>query len=248
MSDAEKDEYIANHSDFFKISGAREAFESGADITSYIKRAYGEDQQKLIQQYTNQAIAAQARIEAAKAAEEEAIKNGDAAAKKAAEEELADAQEQYTEAVKSKDDAEKLYDLSLDEIVKKQDDQISKFKDVLKQQQSDLIDSLNARKQAYQDYFDAINAAYDEQNFEQEETRLQQQIVKLSGGTDATSQNKIIELQKSLKTLQDNHSETARKNAQEAVLNNIDAEIDKVNQYYEDALNNDQTMIDLLNE
>jgi hypothetical protein len=248
MSNAEKNEYIAKHSSFFKNENARKAFENGSDITSYIKSTYGEDQQKLIQEYTNQSIQAQGRMSEAQKEMNAALAAGDEHAYKSAKEKYDAAQEEYREAEEFKKDAVDMFNISLDEIVKKQQSQISTYKNFLKQQQTDLIDSLNARKEAYQDYFDAINAAYDEQNFASEEQRIQEQIVKFSTGTDATSQNKVLELTNKLTELQKNHSEEQRKNAQQAVLNNIDDEISKVNNYYDKVLNNDSKMLALMNQ
>ena len=248
MTDAEKNEYIANHSDFFQQAGAREAFESGADITSYIKGAYGKEQQDLIKKYKAESIKAQSDMSAAQEEYNKAKAAGDDAGMKAAEEKYNSAKEQYVEAEEFQKNAIKTFDLSLDDIVKKQESQISTYKNFLKQQQTDLVDSLNARKAAYQDYFDTINSAYDEQNFADEEQRIQEQIVKFSTGTDATSQNKVLELTNKLTELQKNHSDEQRKNAQQAVLNNIDDEIDKVNKYYDDVLNDNSKMLSLMNQ
>jgi hypothetical protein len=247
MTDSEKNEYIANHSDFFQQEGALSAFESGADITSYIKGAYGEDQQKLIQQYKAQEIEAASQMSVAQDEINKAMASGDDIALKTAQEKYDAAKEQYREAVTFGADAQKIYNMSIAEIVKKQETQLSTYKSYLKDQQTELINSLNARKQAYQDYFDAINSAYEENDFATEEARLQQQIVKLSGGTDATSQNKILELSNSLADLQKNHSETQRKNAQQAVLDNINDEIDVINNYYDEMLDNNQELLNMLN-
>jgi hypothetical protein len=245
MSAAEKSGYIAQHPEFFKNAEARKAFENGSDITSYLKSAYGEKKEDLSQEYDRQIQKAQERISVA----DDKIKNAKSdVERKAAEKEKAAAEEDLREAKEDKNELDSIFDISLDDIVKKQQSQISTYKNFLKQQQSDLIDSLNARKQAYQDYFDAINAAYDEQNFASEEQRIQEQIVKFSAGTDATSQNKILELTNKLSELQKNHSEEQRKKSQEAVLNNIDDEISKINDYYDKVLNNDKEMLALMNQ
>jgi hypothetical protein len=248
MSDSEKAEYIAQHSDFFKDANARNAFENGQDITPYIKKTYAESEAKLKAQYRGQMDQARGETLKAEADIQKAIENGDEAAKAAAIKRKEAAEEEYREASQFYKDLDSVFDLSLDEIVKKQQSQISTYKNFLKQQQSDLIDSLNARKQAYQDYFDAINAAYDEQNFASEEQRIQEQIVKFSTGTDATSQNKVLELTNKLSELQKNHSEEQRKKSQEAVLNNIDDEINKINDYYDKVLNNNKEMLALMNQ
>jgi hypothetical protein len=78
--------------------------------------------------------------------------------------------------------------------------------------------------------------------------RIQEQIVKFSTGTDATSQNKVLELTNKLTELQKNHADEQRKNAQQAVLDNIDDEISKVNDYYDKVLNDNSKMLSLMNQ
>ena len=140
-----------------------------------------------------------------------------------------------------------MYDLSLEDIQSQEQEQISAMKEMYQQQEEDLEDSLNRRKDAYQKYFDAINAAYDEQDYAKQRDQYISSIGKLSAGTDATSQNKVNTLKQQLKQLEDDRQKTRREDAQQAVLDNIDDQLDKIQEYYDKFLDNDTAILNSMN-
>lgn len=136
-----------------------------------------------------------------------------------------------------------MFDMTLDEMIKKQQQQISLYKDMLEAERDALIESLEERKDAYNDYFDAINKQYETQDYEEQKAKLEAQILKLSGATDAASMMKVAELQSQLADLEKGRAETLRQDAQTAVLESIDTQIEDANEYYDKRLENDAAML-----
>lgn len=136
-----------------------------------------------------------------------------------------------------------MFDMTLDEMIKKQQQQISLYKDMLEAERDALIKSLEERKDAYNDYFDAINKQYETQDYEEQKAKLEAQILKLSGATDAASMMKVAELQSQLADLEKGRAETLRQDAQTAVLESIDTQIEDANEYYDKRLENDAAML-----
>ena len=67
-------------------------------------------------------------------------------------------------------------------------------------------------------------------------------ITKLSGGTDATSLNKMASLQQQLQENMKERQKELRERAQEALVNNIDKQIDETNELLDSILANVQGM------
>ena len=141
------------------------------------------------------------------------------------------------------EEALNMFDMTLDEMIKKQQQQISLYRDMLEAERDALIKSLEERKDAYNDYFDAVNKQYETQDYEEQKAKLEAQILKLSGATDAASMMKVAELQSQLADLEKGRAETLRQDAQNAVLESIDTQIDDANKYYDKRLENDAAML-----
>jgi len=110
-------------------------------------------------------------------------------------------------------------------------------KDKLQEEEDNIVDSLNRRKDAYSDYFDSLSKLEDEQTYQEDRDKLIANISKLSGGTDATSQNKVAELKSSLSDLEKERQQTRREEAQQAVLDSIDKNIEDIQDYYDELIN-----------
>ena len=69
------------------------------------------------------------------------------------------------------------------------------YKNKLEDEQEALQESLDKRKEMYEKYFDALDEEESDENFEEEQARLQRAIASLSTATDATSLTKLKEYQ-----------------------------------------------------
>lgn len=106
------------------------------------------------------------------------------------------------------DETATMFDLTLDQIIDKQQKQLNIYKDMLEKEREALVKSLEERRDAYNKYFDAINKQYQKEDYEEQKARIESQILKLSGASDAASMMKVAELQAELAALEKGRSET----------------------------------------
>lgn len=140
-------------------------------------------------------------------------------------------------------DTNNLYRASLELRLKEEQNYLNEYKNYLSDQQKALQDSLNDRKDAYQKYFDAINQQSEDEDFEEKESTLIANIAKLATSTSADSMNKRTQLEEELKNLEEERIQTLRDRAQEAIMENIDDELQQINNKFDDLLNSQQALL-----
>lgn len=220
LTDAEKRQIMEDNADLFGDKDFYNAFVNGQDITSYLQKA-NRDTIAFIQQ------------EAAKLYR------------------AAEAQGDYgtMQLLKQYLKAESEYlTLSLSDLVENENKQLDIIKDTLEKERDLLKENLKKRRDAYQDYYDKLNKMQEVQDYESERTKIVQQMTRLGGATDATSANKLLELQKQLTELDKEYRTTTVTNAQDAVLDGLDNQIDKLDEYYSDLLDNNQKMLEMYSD
>lgn len=153
---------------------------------------------------------------------------------------------QYEEELKTLEDIESLYQASLDTRLTQEQSYLSQYKTYLQEQEEDLKDSLDKRKEAYQKYFDAVNENEDAEDYEEEANVLISNLSKLGSSTDAASLSTKADLEDQLEELEKERLKTLRENAQDAVLEDIDDQIDEISNKFDDLLNNSQELLLLM--
>ena len=123
-----------------------------------------------------------------------------------------------------------------------QDQIVEALKSKLKEEQDAIQNSLDKRREMYDKYFESLQEEEDDTNFENEQARLQKAIVSLSGATDATSLSKLKEYQQELNNLEKEQRQTERNRRKDALDTYLDNQEEKMNQYYEDRLNNEEEL------
>lgn len=151
-------------------------------------------------------------------------------------EEIGDAYEDNLKAIQEKTNS--LYEAQIDY----QDQIIEALKSKLQEEQDAIQNSLDKRKDMYDKYFESLQEEEDDADFEDEQARLQKAIISLSGATDATSLSKLKEYQQQLDDLEKEQRQTERDRRKDALDTYLDNQEEKMNQYYEDRINNEQEL------
>lgn len=251
MTAAQRSDFMASNAGLFQDENGKfsqekfDRFTSGGDISSMIADYQNTERSRIAQDYSAQLIADNVRLSG--------LKDELALATTQADRDVIEAK---IEALKGEiaateymiENLPDMYELSLAEIVKAQQAQIAYQKEVLQEQQDNLIKSLEKRKEAYQNYFDAINEAYKTQTYEEDKARILEQMGKLGAGTDATSLAKAAELQKQLIELEKGRAEERRQAAQDAVMESIDNQIETSNEKFDEMIKNDSLVLAAINE
>lgn len=244
MSPSERRAYMDDNAEFFRIPGAREAFLEGRDITEYVAQYRQQLQAALREDLENQRYAAYLRLnelneKAAKATgeEAEALKN-----------EIADLTNNIADLESEIDNVDHMFDLSLSDIVSKQNDQIAKLKEMYQAEEKALTDSLNKRKEAYQKYFDSIASQEAAADYAESRDQLIESISSLSGGTDATSRNKVADLRKQLAQLEKEEAQRKTEEARQAVIQDIDDQVARIEERFGKLLENNQELLNSMDE
>lgn len=227
MTAEEQNQYLTSHWALANTEGFVDALRSGSSeaMKKVLQAAYEEQRQALLKQIDfNIQVLEETTDEEQKVA--------------------AQAQKQLLlNYKKSLENTEELYADSLENIIKKENSYIEKYKDFLQKQTDETVKALEKRKEAYEEYFDAINQAYEDQDWMSQQELLINNITKLSGATDATSVNKMAALQQTLQNNLKERQQELRERAQEALVNNIDKQIDEVNETLDNMLENSQALL-----
>lgn len=269
MTRAEQERFIAEHEDFFTIPGARQAFLNGQDITPYLK-LYQQKMQQDFQDTINEALAGN-EIQT-QGAERDLAKTGyaldeqgrvtDLSGNLLTEDEVSNLTPEIRDLIEAlrklrivQDDltdasqrAATMFDLSWQQIVEKEQEQLSVLKEMYQKQEQDLTDSLNRRKEAYQKYFDDLASQEAAADYAQNRDQLIESISRLSAGTDATSRNKISDLRKQLAQIEKEETKRQTEEARQKVLENIDTQIQNIEDQFEALLNNNKALLDTMDE
>ena len=230
MSASDRRAFINDNQDFFNIEGAEEAFKTGQDISRYIALYREKLQAELRTDIENQLNAQYIRLqEAREKNDQEAIQN--------LEREIKELKEEYEE-------VNTMFDLSLSDVVNKQNQQIAKLKEMYQAEEEALTKSLEKRREAYEKYFDALEQKERIEEYALKRDQVIASIASLSAGTDATSRNKVRELQKQLKQIEEEEAKNRREEARQAVLENIDTQIENIEKQFDELLNNNEKLLD----
>lgn len=168
--------------------------------------------------------------------------------------ELAKRNEEYNQALvdflqerlRQLKDMDDFFSVDLETLVEQENERIEAYKELLQSQEEALTKSLEKRKEAYQKYFDAINQTAEDEEYEEKAELYISNLAKLSGSTSMTAKAQTEELQNSLAELEKERLQTLRERAQEAVIQNIDDTISSINTHFEELLENNREILNLL--
>lgn len=229
MTESDQQRFIDENIKFFTNAEARRKFFNGEDITEELRKYQADIQTESRAMYEEQRQAA--LLELAKARQ-----SGD--------KELEAESEAYLRIIEERLNAvDRMFDLSLDDIVKKQQDQISKLKEMYQAEEEALTDSLQKRRDAYQKYFDALGKAESLADYNQNRTNLVESMAKLAAGTDANSRNKVADLRRQLADLDKQEAQREKEEARQALLENIDTEITRIQESFDKLLKSDVELL-----
>ena len=232
MSESDKSEFILDNADLFAGESGDQllkAFQSGnyADIEKALQE--NEGLQKQLQQR---------KIEVEQELLIEQAKTG------------ADRNAAYIEELKRYkaylDDTENLFKASLEVRLKQEQAQLDEYRSYLEEQQSALEDSLNKRKEAYEKYFESINQEEEDKDYEEQANQLITNLSKLGSTSNATAVQQTKELEQQLAELEEERLKELRERAQEAILSNMDDQLEEINEKFDKLLESNQNLLTAL--
>lgn len=227
MKESEKMEFIADNAELFSGEGGDDllkAFESGN---------YDLIEAALAQQMEDETAKRLAEVRRTLAVEEARVGE--------------DRNEAYIAALKDYEeyleDGNDLYKASLELRLEQEQSQINEYKSYLEDQQEALEESLNKRKEAYEKYFDSIDQQKEDEDYEEEANLLVTNLARLGSSTNADAKNKQADLEQQLKELEEERLETLREQAREAVLENLDKEVEEINEKFDKLLSSNEALL-----
>lgn len=233
LTDSERAEFLNDNADLFKGESGKALYEA------FVNQDYEQIQQALS---TNESLEEiyQARLtEIETAISIEEAKVG---------EEYNAAYVTYLKNLKKHlEDVDNLYAASLSTRLEQEENQLEEFKSLLEDQEDLIKDSLDKRKEAYQDYFDTINDEADTEDYEETAQTYLNNLSGLGASTDANAQSQRKNLEDKLEELEKDRLKTLRENAQDAIISNIEDEIDAIGDKFDDLLDNSNQMLQLMN-
>lgn len=231
MTESEKMEFITDNQDLFSGEGGKEmleAFQSGnyEKIEAALAQQMSEKTQQQLEEVRRTLAVEEARV-------------GD------------DRNEAYIASLREYEeyllDGEDLYKASLELRLEQEEKQLDKYREYLEEQQEALTESLEKRRDAYEKYFEAINQEEEDEDYEEQADQLINNLSKLGSSTDASSLKQTKELEKQLEDLEEERLKELRERAQEAVLENMDKEVEEINEKFDKLLENNQAMLAAMN-
>lgn len=150
------------------------------------------------------------------------------------------------EQIKYYEDLDNIFKADLQIRLEQQNKQLDSYKEYLQKEQDALKESLDKRKEAYQDYFDKINESKEDQDYDEETSKLITNLARLGSSTNADARSQAAELEKSLKEAAEERIETLRQRAQDQILSNIDDQINNISDTLDDLLNNSQLLLQMM--
>lgn len=150
------------------------------------------------------------------------------------------------EQIKYYEDLDNIFKADLSIRLEQQNKQLESYKEYLQKEQEALKESLDKRKEAYQDYFDKINQSEEDQDYDEETSKLITNLARLGSSTNADARTQAAELEKSLKDMAQERIDTLRQRAQEQILSNIDDQINNISDTLDDLLDNSQLLLQMM--
>ena len=140
-------------------------------------------------------------------------------------------------------DVENLFKASLEVRLEQEKEQIDAYKSYLEDQQEALEESLEKRKEAYEKYFDAIDRNEEDEDYEEEANLLINNLSKLSSSTNASAQQEVQKMEKELAKLEEERLKELRERAQEAILENMDDELEEISKKFDKLLESNHALL-----
>ena len=135
-----------------------------------------------------------------------------------------------------------MYQEAIDNQIEAQEKLLDLYKSKLEKEQESLQESLDKRKEMYEKYFDAIDNEESDEDFEEQQAKLQRAIATLATASDAASLAKRKELEKELDSLEEEQLSTERERRRENVMASLDNESEMVDEYYEELLEDNRKL------
>ena len=143
-------------------------------------------------------------------------------------------------------DRKNLFKASLEVRLEQEQAQLDEYRSYLEEQQSALEESLNKRKEAYEKYFEAINQEEEDKDYEEESARIISNLSKLGSTSNATAIQQTKELEQQLADLEEERLKELRERAQEAILSNMDDQLEEINEKFDKLLESNQNLLTAL--
>ena len=225
MSESEKMEFKTDNAELFKAGGKNllTAFESGnyADIEAAIGPALEKRRKQQLEE-VRQTLA----IERERQGDRDDVYIAEL--------------ERYEEYLK---DTTNLFKANLELQLEQQQKQLDEYRDMREKEKEALTESLEKRKEAYEKYFDEISKKEEDAEYEEERDKLVTNISKLASSGDADAKAKTMELEQELKELEAERLQTLKERAREAILENMDSEVQEINDKFDKLLENEQALL-----
>ena len=225
LSESEKTSFISDNSDLFKGDDGKkllEAFENGnyEAIEDSLGVAMNERRERELDAVTRTLNAEKAKKERNEA--------------------YIAILEEYEDYLKNTDE---LYQASLELRLEQEKNQLDEYKELLEKEKDALVESLEKRKEAYQEYFDSLKEEESEQEYEDQVELLTKNISKLAASSNMADQKTMKEMETELANLQKERLQELREKAQEAILENMDDQVEQINDKFDKLLENNQAML-----
>lgn len=227
MSESEKAEFIQDNADLFSGEGGQEmlaAFESGN--YDQIEGALAEKMKDKV---------ARQLEEVRKTLAIEMARVGD------------DRNEAYIRQLQEYEaylsDSNNLYQASIELRLEQEEAQLEEYRNYLEKEKEALEESLEKRKEAYEKYFESLDQEEEDQDYEEQAAMLVSNLSKLGSSGNADAKNKTAELEKQLEDLEKERLQTLRERAREAVLEDIDDQINDISEKFDELLESNRALL-----
>jgi hypothetical protein len=141
------------------------------------------------------------------------------------------------------ENTEDLYKADLEMRLEQEKNQLAEYKEMLEKEKEALVESLEKRKEAYEKYFSDVDKKQEDEDYEAESELLVTNIAKLASSGDADAKAKTMELEQELKELEAERLQTLKERAREAILENMDNEIEEINDKFDKLLDSNQALL-----
>ena len=121
--------------------------------------------------------------------------------------------------------------------------QLDQYKTMKEKERDALVESLEKRKEAYEKYFEEIADKEEDEDFEDESNRLISNISKIASSSDAESKKQTLELEQELRELEEQRIEALKERAREAILENMDDQVEDINKKFDELLENNKALL-----
>ena len=226
LSESEKSQFVQDNADMFSDGSLLEAFESGDYKKIEAALSNNEALKDQIKKRRDE-IEQELKIERERPEKEQ---------NKAYIAEL-EAYEDYL------NDTLNLFKASVKIRLEQEQKQLDEYKKMKEKERDALVESLEKRKEAYEKYFEEIADKEEDEDFEDESNRLISNISKIASSSDAESKKQTLELEQELRELEEQRIEALKERAREAILENMDDQVEDINKKFDELLENNKALL-----